>query len=163
MIQYLEGIQDRLKEYLLPEEKVALKEAIKKLKEIDPLAIEAKKVSKLMKSWWDQARSDHRDEALKIVIQNPQIGKDSIKDLPDELVVYKHIAPDFEGHSWTLSKSIAEGFAEESGGEVISDEISKEDILYNTKNSEEEVFLKYDLPEQLTDIWKQATKGKHLT
>ena len=111
---------------------------------------QAEKVESLMYDWWWQSRSDKLKEAIKILKKYPELRKQSIKNLiatkgkPNK--VWQHVAPDDNGGiSYTIYKSVADRFADESGGDVNDYSIGLRDIFYYTGNSEGEIFLNWDI------------------
>ena len=109
-------------------------------------------VEKLMKDWWWNSSATSRDKAINLLKRNQDIREESIKKLERELgkpikkiKVYQHESPDSYSISYTLSKGVAERFANESEGKVEDYIIDRKDIFYYTGNSEKELFLTWDI------------------
>jgi hypothetical protein len=108
-------------------------------------------VEKLMKDWWWNSSASSRDKAIKILKRNPDIREESIQQLESKigtikkLKIYQHESPDSDSISYTLSKGVAERFADESGGDVEDYIISRDEIFYYTGNSEKELFVTWDI------------------
>lgn len=109
---------------------------------------------------WTDCESPYINiDVWKIVFEDESVQpylKATLKDLPDQVVVYRGISNKSKkdtGISWTLSKKVAEKFANRWGGNgrVISKTVSKSDLkaYFNDRNEQEVIYWEEDTDEIL--------------
>lgn len=127
-------------------------------------------VQKKMNEWNWQANPVAKEEAMRLVIENPEIGEKSLEKLPKKIREFSdkrhfNIYRASSGkestyfNSWTLDKNVAKSFLKEGedATNLIIDSITKKDIGYYYGGmgpgmiEEFELIPKFEFPSYVTD------------